>query len=42
MANPLYGQNKADSEIAKQSDVSAYQVEYTESAAIEITILINE
>ena len=30
MANPLYGQNKADSEIANSSDVSSYQKEATQ------------
>ena len=34
MANPLYGQNKADSEIANSSDVSVYQKEYTATTAI--------
>lgn len=34
MANPLYGQNKADSEIANSSDVSVYQKEYTVTAAV--------
>ena len=34
MANPMYGQNKADSEIASSSDVSSYQKEYTATAAV--------
>ena len=34
MANPLYGQNKADSEIASSSDVSSYLKEYTASAVV--------
>ncbi len=39
MANPLYGQNKADSELAKSSDVSSYLAEYTATAAVDSKIV---
>ena len=34
MANPMYGQNKADTEVAVQSDTDVYLKEYTASAAM--------
>ena len=34
MANPMYGQNKADAEIAASSDVSSYLQEYTATTNI--------
>ena len=39
MANPLYGQNKADSEIAQSSDVSSYQAEYTATAVVDSKVV---
>jgi hypothetical protein len=39
MANPLYGQNKADSEIAVSSDVSSYLKEYVATAEVETGVV---
>ena len=39
MANPMYGQNKADNEIALATDVSDYQVEYTATAAVDSKVV---
>jgi len=35
MAHPMYGQIKADSEIASSSDVSSYLKEYTATAVVD-------
>ena len=39
MANPLYGQNKADSEVALSSDVSSYLAEYTATAVVDSKVV---
>ena len=39
MANPLYGQIKADGEIAKITDVSSYLQSYTASAVVDSTVV---
>ena len=39
MGNPMYGQNKADREIAQSSDVSSYLVEYTATATVDSKVV---
>lgn len=39
MANPLYGQNKADSEIASSSDVSSYLASYAATGTVDSKVV---
>ena len=39
MANPLYGQIKAEGEIAKSTDVSSYLQSYTASAVVDSKVV---
>lgn len=39
MANPIYGSNKADGELAKICDVSSFQAEYTETAVVDSKVI---